>query len=306
MHLQRTIKEQVRATGVGLHSGKKVNLRLRPAAADTGIVFRRIDLAEPLDFPALATGVGNTQLASVLTNGNARVSTVEHLMAACVGLGIDNLYVDLDAEEVPIMDGSATTFVYLLQSAGISVQAAAKRYLRLLKPIEVRETDKWARLSPFFGYRLNFAISFNHPAVNATGQEVSFDFARDSFVKEIARARTFGFVQEVETLLSHGLGRGGSLDNAIVLDEYRVLNNGGLRFDDEFAKHKLLDAIGDMALAGYPLLAEYSAFKSGHALNNKLVRALLADQTAWEMVTFDSKESAPQFASANQASPVAV
>ena len=306
MHLQRTIKEQVRATGVGLHSGKKVNLRLRPAAADTGIVFRRIDLAEPLDFPALATGVGNTQLASVLTNGNARVSTVEHLMAACVGLGIDNLYVDLDAEEVPIMDGSATTFVYLLQSAGISVQAAAKRYLRLLKPIEVRETDKWARLSPFFGYRLNFAISFNHPAVNATGQEVSFDFARDSFVKEIARARTFGFVQEVETLLSHGLGRGGSLDNAIVLDEYRVLNNGGLRFDDEFAKHKLLDAIGDMALAGYPLLAQYSAFKSGHALNNKLVRALLADQTAWEIVTFDSKESAPQFASANQASPVAV
>ena len=306
MHLQRTIKEQVRATGVGLHSGKKVNLRLRPAAADSGIVFRRIDLAEPLDFPALATGVGNTQLASVLTNGNARVSTVEHLMAACVGLGIDNLYVDLDAEEVPIMDGSATTFVYLLQSAGISVQAAAKRYLRLLKPIEVRETDKWARLSPFFGYRLNFAISFNHPAVNATGQEVSFDFARDSFVKEIARARTFGFVQEVETLLSHGLGRGGSLDNAIVLDEYRVLNNGGLRFDDEFAKHKLLDAIGDMALAGYPLLAQYSAFKSGHALNNKLVRALLADQTAWEIVTFDSKESAPQFASANQASPVAV
>ena len=306
MHLQRTIKEQVRATGVGLHSGKKVNLRLRPAAADTGIVFRRIDLAEPLDFPALATGVGNTQLASVLTNGNARVSTVEHLMAACVGLGIDNLYVDLDAEEVPIMDGSATTFVYLLQSAGISVQAAVKRYLRLLKPIEVREADKWARLSPFFGYRLNFAISFNHPAVNATGQEVSFDFARDSFVKEIARARTFGFVQEVETLLSHGLGRGGSLDNAIVLDEYRVLNNGGLRFDDEFAKHKLLDAIGDMALAGYPLLAQYSAFKSGHALNNKLVRALLADQTAWEIVTFDSKESAPQFASANQASPVAV
>ena len=306
MHLQRTIKEQVRATGVGLHSGKKVNLRLRPAAADSGIVFRRIDLAEPLDFPALATGVGNTQLASVLTNGNARVSTVEHLMAACVGLGIDNLYVDLDAEEVPIMDGSATTFVYLLQSAGISVQAAVKRYLRLLKPIEVREADKWARLSPFFGYRLNFAISFNHPAVNATGQEVSFDFARDSFVKEIARARTFGFVQEVETLLSHGLGRGGSLDNAIVLDEYRVLNNGGLRFDDEFAKHKLLDAIGDMALAGYPLLAQYSAFKSGHALNNKLVRALLADQTAWEIVTFDSKESAPQFASANQASPVAV
>lgn len=305
MHLQRTIKEQVQTTGVGLHSGKKVNLRLRPAATDTGIVFRRTDLAEPLDFPALATAVGNTQLASVLTNGNARVSTVEHLMAACVGLGIDNLYVDLDAEEVPIMDGSATTFVYLLQSAGISVQAAAKRYLRLLKPIEVKESDKWARLSPFFGYRLNFSIAFNHPAVNATGQEVSFDFAQNSFVKEIARARTFGFVQEVETLLSRGLGRGGSLDNAIVLDEYRILNNGGLRFDDEFAKHKLLDAIGDMALAGYPLLAEYSAFKSGHALNNKLVRALLADQTAWEIVTFDSTESAPQFASTYQPSPFA-
>lgn len=305
MHLQRTIKEQVQTTGVGLHSGKKVNLRLRPAATDTGIVFRRTDLAKPLDFPALATAVGNTQLASVLTNGNARVSTVEHLMAACVGLGIDNLYVDLDAEEVPIMDGSATTFVYLLQSAGISVQAAAKRYLRLLKPIEVKESDKWARLSPFFGYRLNFSIAFNHPAVNATGQEVSFDFAQNSFVKEIARARTFGFVQEVETLLSRGLGRGGSLDNAIVLDEYRILNNGGLRFDDEFAKHKLLDAIGDMALAGYPLLAEYSAFKSGHALNNKLVRALLADQTAWEIVTFDSTESAPQFASTYQPSPFA-
>ena len=298
MHLQRTIKELVRATGVGLHSGAKVNIVLRPAAVNTGIVFRRIDLPEPLDFPALATAVGNTQLASVLTNGSTRVSTVEHLMAACFGLGIDNLYIDLDAEEVPIMDGSATTFVYLLQSAGIAVQTAAKRYLRVLKSVEVKEADKWARLTPYFGYQLSFSISFNHPAVNATGQEVNFDFATDSFAKKIARARTFGFVQEVEMMLSRGLGRGGSLDNAIVLDEYRVLNNGDLRFDDEFAKHKLLDAIGDMALAGHLLLAKYTAFKSGHSLNNKLLRALLADQTAWEIVTFDSKESAPHFANA--------
>ncbi len=296
MHLQRTIKESVRATGVGMHSGKKVTIQLRPAAPDTGIVFRRIDLAEPLDFPALATRIGDTRMASVLTNGTERVSTVEHLLAACAGLGLDNLYVDLDAEEVPIMDGSATTFVYLLQSAGIEVQSAAKKYLRVNKMVEVKDVDKWARLEPHFGYQLHFAIAFSHPAVNATGQHADFDFATGSFARDIARARTFGFVQEVELMLSLGLGRGGSMDNAIVLDEYRVLNDGGLRFDDEFAKHKLLDAVGDMFLAGHLLLAKYSAFKSGHALNNKLLRALLADQTAWDLVTFDTPQAAPQFA----------
>jgi UDP-3-O-[3-hydroxymyristoyl] N-acetylglucosamine deacetylase len=296
MHLQRTIKETVRATGVGLHSGLKVVIQLRPAAADTGIVFRRIDLPEPLDFPALATAIGDTRMASVLTNGDARVSTVEHLMAACAGLGIDNLYVDLDSEEVPIMDGSATTFIYLLQSAGIEVQGAAKKYLQVKKPVVIEEGDKWAKLEPHFGYQLSFAISFDHPAVNATGQAVTFDFATDSFAKDIARARTFGFVQEVEMMHSRGLGRGGSMDNAIVLDEYRVLNDGGLRFDDEFAKHKLLDAVGDMFLAGHLLLARYTAYKSGHALNNRLLRALLADETAWDIVTFDTAAAAPRFA----------
>jgi UDP-3-O-[3-hydroxymyristoyl] N-acetylglucosamine deacetylase len=297
MHLQRSIKETISTTGVGMHSGRKVQMTLRPATAGTGIVFRRVDLAEPVDLPAKATSVGDTMMASTLTaktqNGVARVSTVEHLMAACAGLGIDNLYVDLTAEEVPIMDGSAATFVYLLQSAGIEVQSARKQFLRVRKMVEVNDGDKMARLSPFDGFKLDFSIRFNHPAVDSTGQTISFDFARGSFAKEIARARTFGFVHEVEALFAKGLGKGGSFDNAIVLDEYRVLNEGGLRYDDEFAKHKLLDAVGDLYLIGHPLLAHYSAHKSGHALNNKLLRALLADQAAWELVSFDSAELAP-------------
>jgi UDP-3-O-[3-hydroxymyristoyl] N-acetylglucosamine deacetylase len=297
MHLQRSIKETISTTGVGMHSGRKVQMTLRPAAAGTGIVFRRVDLAEPVDLPAKATSVGDTMMASTLTaktqNGVARVSTVEHLMAACAGLGIDNLYVDLTAEEVPIMDGSAATFVYLLQSAGIEVQSARKQFLRVRKMVEVNDGDKMARLSPFDGFKLDFSIRFNHPAVDSTGQTISFDFALGSFAKEIARARTFGFVHEVEALFAKGLGKGGSFDNAIVLDEYRVLNEGGLRYDDEFAKHKLLDAVGDLYLIGHPLLAHYSAHKSGHALNNKLLRALLADQAAWELVSFDSAELAP-------------
>jgi UDP-3-O-[3-hydroxymyristoyl] N-acetylglucosamine deacetylase len=294
MHLQRTINESVRTTGVGLHSGLRVEMVLKPAPVDTGIVFRRVDLPQPVDFPANALAVGDTRLASVLINGNARVSTVEHVLSACAGLGIDNLYIDLTAEEVPIMDGSASTFVYLLQSAGISIQSAAKRYLRVKKTVRVAEGDKWAQLEPYFGFRLEFAIEFSHPAVSATGQTVVFDFSESSYAREIARARTFGFMHEVEAMHSRGLGRGGSMDNAIVLDEYRVLNDGGLRFGDEFAKHKLLDAIGDLYLAGHPLLAKFSAFKSGHALNNRLLRALLADPSAYEIAVFESEAQAPR------------
>jgi UDP-3-O-[3-hydroxymyristoyl] N-acetylglucosamine deacetylase len=294
MHLQRTINEAVQTTGVGLHSGLRVEMTLRPAASDTGIVFRRVDFPKPVEFIASALAVGDTRLASVLVNGDVRVSTVEHILSACAGLGIDNLYVDLTSEEVPIMDGSAATFVYLLQSAGISVQKSAKRYLRVKKTVRVTEGDKWAQLEPHFGFRLEFGIEFSHPAVNATGQTVVFDFGESSYARDIARARTFGFMHEVEAMHSRGLGRGGSMDNAIVLDEYRVLNDGGLRFGDEFAKHKLLDAIGDLYLAGHPLLAKFSAFKSGHALNNRLLRELLANAQAFEIVTFDSEQQAPR------------
>jgi UDP-3-O-[3-hydroxymyristoyl] N-acetylglucosamine deacetylase len=241
--------------------------------------------------------IGDTRLASVLVNGSARVSTVEHLLSACAGLGVDNLAVDLTAEEVPIMDGSASTFVYLLQSAGLQVQTAPKKYIQVKKPVQVQEGDKWAKLEPYFGFQLEFSIAFSHPAVNATGQSVSFDFANSSYARDIARARTFGFMHEVEAMHSRGLGRGGSLENAIVLDEYRVLNDGGLRLGDEFARHKLLDAIGDLYLAGHPLLAKFTAFKSGHALNNLLLRKLLADQEAYEVVTFTSEAQAPQLAS---------
>jgi UDP-3-O-[3-hydroxymyristoyl] N-acetylglucosamine deacetylase len=296
MHLQRTIAESVQTSGVGLHSGLRVEMILRPAAPDTGIVFRRVDLPQIVDFPANALAVGDTRLASVLVNGQVRVSTVEHVLSACAGLGIDNLYIDLTAEEVPIMDGSASTFVYLLQSAGIVVQKAAKRYLRVKKAVRVQDGDKWATLEPYFGFRLEFAIEFSHPAVSATGQTVVFDFAESSYARDVARARTFGFMQEVEAMHSRGLGRGGSMDNAIVLDEYRILNDGGLRFGDEFAKHKLLDAIGDLYLAGHPLLAKFSAFKSGHALNNKLLRTLLSDAQAYDIVSFDSEAQAPRIA----------
>ena len=290
---QRTIKSLVKTVGIGLHSGRKVTLTLRPALADTGIVFTRVDLPEAVEIPVAAGAIGDTRLASVLQKDGARVSTVEHLMSACAGLGIDNLYVDVDAEEIPIMDGSAASFVFLLQSAGIEEQNAAKRFIRVKKAVEVREGDKLARLEPFFGFRLSFTIDFRHPAVDKTGQNFSIDFADTSYVREIARARTFGFAHEVEALREMGLARGGSLDNAIVLDEHRMLNNEELRYGDEFVRHKILDAIGDLYVVGHPLIGSYVAHKSGHGLNNQLLRALLADQEAYELVTFDRVEDAP-------------
>ncbi|HKX95332.1 MAG TPA: UDP-3-O-acyl-N-acetylglucosamine deacetylase, partial [Methylibium sp.] len=262
-------------------------------AADTGIVFTRIDLPEAVEIPVAASAIGDTRLASVLQKDGARVSTVEHLMSACAGLGIDNLYVDVDAEEIPIMDGSAASFVFLLQSAGIEEQNALKTFIRVKKPVEVREGDKFARLEPFFGFKLAFTIDFRHPAVDKTGQTFSIDFGDTSYVREIARARTFGFAHEVEALREMGLARGGSLDNAIVLDEHRMLNNEELRYGDEFVRHKILDAIGDLYVVGHPLIGSYVAHKSGHGLNNQLLRALLADQEAYELVTFDRVEEAP-------------
>ncbi len=290
---QRTIKSLVKTVGIGLHSGRKVTLTLRPASADTGIVFTRVDLPEAVEIPAAAGSIGDTRLASVLQKDGARVSTVEHLMSACAGLGIDNLYVDVDAEEIPIMDGSAASFVFLLQSAGIEEQNAAKRFIRVKKAVEVREGDKLARLEPFFGFKLSFTIDFRHPAVDKTGQNFAIDFADTSYVREIARARTFGFAHEVEALREMGLARGGSLDNAIVLDEHRMLNNEELRYGDEFVRHKILDAIGDLYVVGHPLIGAYIAHKSGHGLNNQLLRALLADQEAYEVVTFNRLEDAP-------------
>lgn len=295
---QRTIQKTISTKGVGLHSGRRVELTLRPAAPNTGIVFHRVDLPEVVDLPARADQVGNTRMASVLQQGNVRVSTVEHLMSALAGLGVDNLHIDLTAEEVPIMDGSAGTFVYLLRSAGLQEQAAPKKFLRVLKPVEVREGEgkdaKWARLEPYNGFALSFSIDFRHPAIDSTANFAKVDFEKDSYVKTIARARTFGFASEVEALREAGLARGGSLDNAIVMDEYRVLNSDGLRFDDEFVKHKILDAIGDLYLIGRPLVAHYVACKSGHGLNNQLARALLSQQDAWELVSYESPETAPK------------
>jgi UDP-3-O-[3-hydroxymyristoyl] N-acetylglucosamine deacetylase len=294
---QRTVKQLVKTVGVGLHSGTKVSLTLRPAAADTGIVFRRVDLDPVIDFPAIATDVGDTRMASTLERHGAKVSTVEHLMSACAGLGIDNLYVDLTAEEIPIMDGSASSFVFLLQQAGLQEQNAARKFIRIKKPVEVREGhgnhEKWARLEPFNGFKLKFFIEFNHPAVDGTGQMAEVDFDVDSYVKEVSRARTFGFMQDVETLRGMGLARGGSLENAIVMDEYRILNPDGLRYGNEFVRHKMLDAIGDLYLIGHPLLASFIAHKSGHGLNNQLLRALLAQPDAYDIVTFDSNNPAP-------------
>jgi UDP-3-O-[3-hydroxymyristoyl] N-acetylglucosamine deacetylase len=294
---QRTIKQLVTTIGVGLHSGTKVQLTLRPAAPGTGIVFRRVDLDPVVDLPAQALEVGDTRMASTLEKDGARVSTVEHLMSACAGLGIDNLYVDLTAEEIPIMDGSASSFVFLLQQAGLQEQNAAKKFIRIKQAVEVREgqgaQEKWARLDPYNGFKLKFFIEFNHPAVDATGQTAEVDFGIESYVKEVSRARTFGFMQDVETLRGLGLARGGSLENAIVMDEYRILNTDGLRYENEFVRHKILDAIGDLYLIGHPLLASYTAHKSGHTLNNQLLRALLAQPDAYEIVTFDTLESAP-------------
>src|SRR5882762_10885350 len=290
---QRTLKTLVSASGVGLHTGQKVRMSLRPAPPDTGIVFRRIDLASPVDIPARAELVGEARLASTLIKGDVKVHTVEHLMSALGGLGVDNVYVDLDASELPIMDGSASPFVLLIQQAGIVEQAAPKRFLRVVRRVEVKDGDKWARLEPFEGYKLWFSIEFRHPVIERTTQAVEVNFAETSYLKEIARARTFGFMHEVEDLRDSGLALGGGLDNAVVLDEYRVLNAEGLRFADEFIRHKLLDAVGDLYLLGKPLLAAFSAHKSGHALNNRLLRALLADMSAIETVAFERAEEAP-------------
>lgn len=290
---QRTLRQIVRTTGVGVHSGAKVELVLRPAAPDTGIVFRRVDLDQPVDLPADVMSVTDTRMATTLERDGIKVATIEHLMSAFAGLGIDNAYVDVSAAEIPIMDGSAGTFVFLIQQAGIEAQNAPKRFIRLLKPVEYRDGDKWARLEPHFGFRMRFDIAFNHPAIDATGQSLEVDFAVTSYVREIARARTFGFMQDVEALRNVGLAQGGSLENAIVMDEYRVLNSDGLRYDDEFVKHKMLDALGDLYVAGKPLLAFYSAHKSGHAINNCLLRALFADQSAYDIVEFAEEADAP-------------
>ena len=290
---QRTLKNIVRATGVGLHTGRKVFLALRPAVVDSGIVFRRIDLEPPVEIPARATLIEDTRLSSCLQRDGARVSTVEHLMSAFAGLGIDNAYVDLTAEEVPIMDGSASPFVFLIQSAGIEEQNAPKRFLRVRETVEVHDGDKWARFDPYDGFRMEFSIDFSHPVIQKGRQQVTVDFADTSYVKEIARARTFGFMQDVEHLREQGLGLGGSLDNAIVVDEFNVLNPDGLRYDDEFVKHKVLDAIGDLYLLGHPLIGAFTGYKSGHAMNNRLLRCLMSDAEAWEFVSFERQEDAP-------------
>lgn len=294
---QRTLKTLTRAVGVGLHSGQRVELTLRPAQPDTGIVFRRVDLPIPVDIPVSAYAVTDTRLASTITNGNVKVHTVEHLMSACAGLGLDNVYVDIAGEEVPIMDGSSASFVFLLQSAGVQVQNAPKRFVRVLKPVEVREGEgdnlKWVRLEPYHGYKLTFEIDFDHRVVSSTGQKVEFDLGRGNYARDIARARTFGFTRDVEMMRAKGLSLGGGLDNAIVVDDYRVLNSDGLRYDDEFVKHKMLDAMGDLYCVGKPMLASYSAFRSGHALNNLLLRELLSQPGAFDIVTFEDEKLAP-------------
>lgn len=295
---QRTIKTITRAVGVGLHSGQRVELTLRPAAPDTGIVFRRVDLPQPVDIAVSAEAVTDTRMASTIGSGTAKVHTVEHLMSACAGLGIDNLYVDITAEEVPILDGSSASFVFLLQSAGIELQRAAKKFVRVKRTVEVREGEgaqlKWAKLSPYHGFKLAFEIDFAHPAVDSTGQRVEFDMGTGNYSRDIARARTFGFTRDVEMMRANGLALGGGLDNAIVMDDYKVLNADGLRYDDEFVKHKILDAMGDLYLIGKPLLAAYTAFRSGHALNNRLLRELLAQPDAWDVVTFSDERQAPR------------
>jgi UDP-3-O-[3-hydroxymyristoyl] N-acetylglucosamine deacetylase len=297
---QRTIKNIIRATGVGLHTGEKVYLTLRPAAPNTGVVFRRVDLAQPVDIKADPYRVGDTRLSSCLERDGVRVSTVEHLMSAIAGLGIDNLYVDVSAAEVPIMDGSAGPFVFLLQSAGVEEQGAAKRFIRIRKTVAVTDGDKSARFEPHNGFKIEFSIDFDHPVFENSAKSVCVDFATTSYIKEVSRARTFGFMHEVEWMRGQGLALGGSLDNAIVLDEYRVLNNDGLRYDDEFVKHKVLDAIGDLYLLGHPVIGAFVAHKSGHALNNLLLRRLLEEKEAWEYVSFDRPEDVPAFVASGQ------
>jgi len=290
---QRTLKNIIRATGIGLHTGEKVYLTLRPAAVDTGIVFRRVDFDTPVEIEAKPENVGDTRLSTTLVKGDVRVSTVEHLLSALAGLGIDNAYIDLSAPEVPIMDGSAGPFVFLVQSAGIEEQSAAKKFIRIKKTVIVEDGDKWARFDPFEGFKVSFKIDFEHPVFRNRAQTTEVDFSSTSFVKEVSRARTFGFMKDIEALRSNDLALGGSLDNAIVMDDYRVLNEDGLRYEDEFVKHKVLDAIGDLYLLGYSLIGQFSGYKSGHALNNKLLRTLLSQENAWEVATFDDVKHAP-------------
>ena len=292
---QRTLKNIVRATGVGLHTGEKVYLTLRTAAPNTGIVFRRVDLNPVVEIKADPYAVGDTRLSSCLDRDGTRVQTVEHLMSALAGLGIDNVYVELTSGEVPIMDGSASPFIFLLQSAGIEEQPVAKKFIRIKKPVEVRQGDKWVKFEPYNGFRVDFSIDFRHPVFAHSNKRVVVDFEHTSYIKEVSRARTFGFMQDVEYMRSQGLALGGSLDNAIVMDDYRVLNADGLRYEDEFVKHKALDAIGDLYLLGHPVIGAYSAFKSGHAMNNVLLRRLMEDATSWEFVTFLKPEEAPAF-----------
>jgi UDP-3-O-[3-hydroxymyristoyl] N-acetylglucosamine deacetylase len=290
---QRTLKDSIRATGIGLHSGAKVYMTLRPAPPNNGIVFRRLDLPEPVDVPADALRVTETMLGTTLEHGAAKVATVEHLLSALAGLGIDNIFIDLTAAEVPIMDGSAAPFVFLLQSAGIEEQNAPKRFIRIVEPVRVEEADKWTELKPYNGFRVNFEIDFDHPVLRKHRQKASLDFSTTSFLKEISRARTFGFLKDVETLRARDLALGGSLDNSIVMDEYRVLNEDGLRFRDEFVRHKVLDAVGDLYLLGRCLIGEFSGYKSGHRLNNLLLRALLERPQCYEEVVFDDKRPSP-------------
>ena len=290
---QRTLKNVIKATGVGLHTGRKLRLSLRPAPANTGIVFRRIDLDVAVEFKASPKNVGDTTLSTTLGRGATRVATVEHLLSAMAGLGIDNAYVDLDAPEVPIMDGSAGPFVFLIQSAGIEELDAPKQYMRIKKPVSVKEGDKWARFEPFEGFKVSFSIEFNHPLFHESVCKTTVDFSTTSFVKEISRARTFGFIRDIERLRENNLALGGNLNNAVVIDDYRVLNEDGLRYKDEFVKHKVLDAIGDLYLLGYGLIGSFIGHKSGHALNNRLLNALIAQENAWECVTFDDQADIP-------------
>ncbi len=290
---QRTLKNVIRATGVGLHTGQKVYLTLRPAAANSGIIFRRVDLPEPVEIRACPENVGDTTLSTTLANGDVRVSTVEHLLSAMAGLGIDNAYVDLSASEVPIMDGSAGPFVFLIQSAGMEEQNAPKQFIRIKRSVKVTDGEKWAKFEPFNGFKVSFTIEFDHPVFRESQESASVDFSTTSFVKEVSRARTFGFMRDLERLRENNLALGGNLDNAIVVDDYRILNEDGLRYEDEFVKHKVLDSIGDLYLLGHSLIGAFSGYKSGHALNNKLLRALLARESAWEMVTFDDPVDVP-------------
>lgn len=290
---QRTLKNVIRATGVGLHSGEKVYLTLRPAPVNTGIIFSRVDLDPPVEIPARAELVSDTMLSTSVSKGEVRVSTIEHLMAALAGMAIDNLYIDISAPEIPIMDGSSGPFVFLLQSAGIVEQSAAKRFIRIKHPVEVRDGEKWVRFDPFEGFKITMTIDFDHPAFKGRSQRAELDFATTSFVKEVSRARTFGFMSQLEAMRARNLALGGSMDNAIVIDDYRVLNEDGLRYEDEFVKHKVLDAMGDLYLLGSSLIGAFSGYKSGHALNNQLLHALCADQSAWEMVTFEEPGTTP-------------